>query len=176
MNLFNVIRQSTIEKGVLCKRSEMSSQYTAAQNTQGMSLRKLLNCGFNEVNKAGRLEIYRQIVQVVDMAHSQGNALQDLRLSNFILLPSNEIIYFKSSAQHQVVNFMDQNYRKHIQPGPASYSVTFDQLEKTWYACPEELYGNDLLSANIYSLGILLFEVRICFKNLILLFEVRILF
>ncbi|GJS40776.1 CMP-sialic acid transporter 1 [Tanacetum coccineum] len=161
MNVSNfVVRQSTDDKGILCKRSEMSSQYTAeqtTQNTQGMSLRKWLNCGFNEANKPERLQIYRQIVQVVDMAHSQGNALQDLRLSNFILFPSNEIIYFNSSAQHQVVNFMDQNYRKNIQPGPESYVTV--ELEKNWYACPEELYGSDLLSANIYSLGILLFEL-----------------
>lgn len=33
------------------------------------------------------------------------------------------------------------------------------QMEKKWYACPEELRGSGLLSSNIYNLGILLFEV-----------------
>ncbi|KVH91094.1 G-protein beta WD-40 repeat-containing protein, partial [Cynara cardunculus var. scolymus] len=202
---------------------------------QGMSLRKWLKNSSIEVNKAERLQIYRQVVQTVDMAHSQGNALQGLWLSSFILLPSNEIIYFDSSTEdkvmtitdqnngrkwgfeqgssincqldvkqqkaedimnqigeklhsstHQATNskFLDklnsrsqglhglhfnhghgaQNNRKH-KPGPESYSVDVE-LEKNWYACPEELYGRDLLSANVYSLGILLFELLCSFVSL----------
>lgn len=203
--------------------------------TQGMSLRKWLKHSFVEVNKAERLQIYRQVVQAVDMAHSQGNALQGLWLSSFILLPSKEIIYFDSSTEHEVITVTDQNNngkrafeqgsgvnrqldvkqqkggdiiesigeklhssthhatnsrfldklnpgsqglhglhfnrghggqnnRKH-KPGPESYSVAVE-LEKNWYACPEELYGRDLLSANVYSLGILLFELLCSFVSL----------
>lgn len=178
--------------------------------TQGISLREWLKHSFIEVNKVERLQIYKQVVQVVDMAHSQGNALQDIRLSSFILLPSNEIVYFNSSTEHEAVNVIDQNNhgkekfeqqsdascqletlnyggqsshfscgndtqnnRKSISLGPESCFVTV-AVEKNWYACPEELCGTDLLSANIYSLGILLFEVRntILFRCHIFLFMV----
>ncbi|KAI7735315.1 hypothetical protein M8C21_029732, partial [Ambrosia artemisiifolia] len=92
-------------------------------------------------NKLERLQIYRRVVQVVDMMHSQGNALQDLRLSNFILLPSDQIFYFSSTSTDS-----------------SSSSVTA-VLERSWYACPEEVCSvRDLFSANVYSLGILLFE------------------
>lgn len=36
------------------------------------------------------------------------------------------------------------------------------QLEKEWYAFPKDFKAGDLLSLNIYSLGLLLFEVRKC--------------
>lgn len=42
------------------------------------------------------------------------------------------------------------------------------QLEKKWYACPEELHGSGLLSSNIYNLGILLFEVGHLLKYFVL--------
>ncbi|KAI3493429.1 hypothetical protein L1887_41819 [Cichorium endivia] len=129
---------------------------------KGISLRKWLKHSSIEVNKAERLQMYRQVVEVVDMAHSQGHALQDLWLSNFVLLPSNEIVYFHSSRECQVINSVQSN-RKHIRPGIESVNV---ELEKNWYACPEELYGRESLSANIYSLGILLFELLSSFAPL----------
>ncbi|KAJ9556058.1 hypothetical protein OSB04_010672 [Centaurea solstitialis] len=83
-----------------------------------MSLRKWLKQSFVDVNKVERLQIYRQVVQVVDVAHSQGNALQVI------------------------------------------------ELQKNRYACPKKLCGRDLLLANVYSLGILLFELLCSFVSL----------
>ncbi|XP_071937348.1 protein SUPPRESSOR OF PHYA-105 1 isoform X3 [Coffea arabica] len=39
------------------------------------------------------------------------------------------------------------------------------QMEKKWYACPEELHSSGLLSSNIYNLGILLFELLCQFAS-----------
>lgn len=114
------------------------------RNLQGMNLRKWLKKHEHELNKAERLQMYKQVVQVVDMAHSQGNALLDLRLSTFVIFPSDhQIIYSGSicSTQHS-----------------STFSSVAVELEKKWYACPEERCRSNLLSANIYSLGILLFE------------------
>ncbi|XP_023757898.1 protein SPA1-RELATED 2 isoform X1 [Lactuca sativa] len=195
MNFSNFLfRQSRKGKGFLCKSSEISNEPNVAEMTnnkgfmgrmssngslklsemtldfpqesayKGMNLRKWLKLNSIQVNKAERLQIYRQVVQVVDMTHSQGNALQDLWLSNFSLLPSNEIIYFDSSINYEVINSSQSN-RKHIQQERESYSVTIE-LEKKWYASPEELYGMESLSANIYNLGVLLFELLSSFASL----------
>ncbi|KAL7610173.1 hypothetical protein Lser_V15G13438 [Lactuca serriola] len=58
-----------------------------------------------------------------------------------------------------------QSNSKHIQQGRELHSVTIE-LEKKWYACLEELYGMESLSANIYNLGILLFELLSSFASL----------
>lgn len=198
----------------------------------GVSLREWLKVGNFEINKVERLHLFRQIVQLVDFAHLQGVALQDLRLSCFLLLPSKRVIYSGRLTQiemsvinqniqrkrsleqeiclqnilgvkqqklevdmkfvrHQsqlssrrgistvaeneidsrmtsVHNFDDteckaQNnffscQKTSLQAGLGSNYVTV-QLEKKWYACPENLNERGLLPSNIYSLGVLLFEV-----------------
>ena len=45
-------------------------------------------------------------------------------------------------------------------PSARSFTSMSEQLEEKWYASPEELRGETRsVSSNIYSLGILLFEV-----------------
>ncbi|KAJ0673344.1 putative protein kinase PEK-PEK family transcription factor WD40-like family [Helianthus annuus] len=121
---------------------------------EGMSLREWLWLKHDEVvhnnSKIERLRMYTQVVELVDFAHSQGNPLPDLRLSNFLLLPSNQIIYFPSSSSSSTRHYSS-----------SSYHVTLE-LEKRWYAPPsphQEEEEEDLFSANVYSLGILLFEI-----------------
>ncbi|KAJ9556057.1 hypothetical protein OSB04_010671 [Centaurea solstitialis] len=174
------VMQSTRGMGILCKSAGISNEYSAAEQkdlnsrmtcdvsldingrtvdlpkesankgmrelySEGMSLRKWLKHSFVEVNKAERLQIYRQVVQAVDSGTLSRKCLAWFMAFKFILLPSKEIIYSDSSTKHEVITTTE------------SYSVAVE-LEKNWYACPEELYGRDLLSANVYSLGILLFE------------------
>ncbi|KAK3008309.1 hypothetical protein RJ639_013573 [Escallonia herrerae] len=200
--------------------------------SEGISLKKWLKPG-REISKVERLHLFRQIVQLVDAAHSQQVALQDLRLSSFVLLPSNRVKYCGLFTQEKIPSLMKQEIngkraleqerfvhsdlgvkqqklrenmkRIRHQPqlsSPCGFSseavneIVTDisglpdihitqcearnssnhqrtslqtqncsmiiQLEKNWYACPDELNNRGLLSSNIYSLGVLLFELLYC--------------
>ncbi|KAK2966484.1 hypothetical protein RJ640_019013, partial [Escallonia rubra] len=67
----------------------------------GVSLREWLSSGKNKVNKVKSLSIYRQIVALVELSHSQGLALRELRPSCFKLLPSNQVMYLGSSFNEE---------------------------------------------------------------------------
>lgn len=200
-----------------------------------INLREWLGSGVSEIEKVERLQLFRQIVQFVDIAHSEGIALLDLRPSNFIFEFPNRIKYTGSfSASSESVSLLSQvvtkkrplqqdmqsqnssvvkqqnlgkdvtttadqakflsecgmiradtgnmntdDYAKctalHYPRNESTSNLTGScldpdivQLEKKWYACPVELFGRDLLSSNIYSLGVLLFEV---FSYLFILFK-----
>ncbi|KAI9081711.1 hypothetical protein K1719_036314 [Acacia pycnantha] len=59
----------------------------------GATLREWLKAGHQNVSKAERLHIFRNIVDLVESAHSQGVALLNLRPSYFKMLQSNQVIY-----------------------------------------------------------------------------------
>ncbi|XP_043722583.1 protein SPA1-RELATED 2-like [Telopea speciosissima] len=74
----------------------------------GISLREWLNLRSRQINKVETMHIFRQIVELVDLSHSQGIALPDIRLSCFMLLPSDRVKYIGSLAQ-RLECAMDQN-------------------------------------------------------------------
>ncbi|GFZ06637.1 SPA1-related 2 [Actinidia rufa] len=59
----------------------------------GVNLRDWLKAGHCKAKKMESLCIFRQIVDFVDVSHSQGVALKDIRPSCFKLLRSNQVIY-----------------------------------------------------------------------------------
>ncbi|KAL5718886.1 hypothetical protein ACHQM5_011742 [Ranunculus cassubicifolius] len=163
----------------------------------GINLREWLKPGSRKVNKAESLHMFKQIVKLVDVAHSQQVALQDLRASSFELLPSNRVKYIGSLVSKQSVETatdistsytehrtgkkrsMDHNAyaynsvrAKHQKLGenvkfPVNNnsggqrltSIDF-QFEDKWYTSPEVLSeSGSTFSSNIYSLGVLLFEL-----------------
>lgn len=217
-------------------KNDNSSQH----NIDGISLREWLKLGCHEINKVERLLLFRQIVQLVDSAHSQGVVLLDLCPSYFILLPSSRVNYVGSSRLvhqrecsdmyqninrkrpleqelhtygnlgvklqklgmhmrplgHQTeftsrrgiireaVNNIDTNasdqqdlgYTDHGSQNISSYqstcapsqklsNFTYVQVEEKWYASPEEIKGRGMLASNVYSLGVLLFELLCCFES-----------
>lgn len=76
----------------------------------GVNLREWLRAGHHKINKVQRLYIFRQIVILVHISHSQGVAMQNLRPSCFKLLPSNQVAYFGSSFQREMLeNVVDQD-------------------------------------------------------------------
>ncbi|CAK7348761.1 unnamed protein product [Dovyalis caffra] len=206
---------------------------------QGISLREWLEPGHCRRDKIESLLIFKQIVELVDLTHSQGVAFQDLRPSCFSLLPSNRVIYTGSSTKtdqwfpihsgfvkkrplEQVVDsycslvpkrqrlseemkslrqqsqytsssgfgtkaadgnnfhetglqesrFVELQSQKHsnhqsssIAKRNPSFSLTL-QLEEKWYKSPELLNGGiNTFSSNIYSLGVLLFELLSRFES-----------
>lgn len=63
-----------------------------------LSLRDWLTPKHHKLDKLERLQIFKQILKVVDTAHSQGLVLQHLRPSYFSISPSNQVKYVSSFA------------------------------------------------------------------------------
>lgn len=172
----------------------------------GMSLRALLNSRYSQgIDKTEGLQLFRQIVELVDFAHSQDIVLRELRPSCIILLPSNKVKYVGSSMRNTVrAALMNSDSKRWIEEDINAYHVTGSkhqklsqqikssaqlqystctesqaqgsfstqsmfchhpvivQLEEEWYTSPEQYNQVDCqIPSNIYSLGVLLFEVRI---------------
>ncbi|KAK9103821.1 hypothetical protein Sjap_021075 [Stephania japonica] len=69
----------------------------------GINLREWLRPGRQKVSRSESLHMFQQIVELVDLAHSQEVALQGLRPSCFILLPSNQVKYMGSVAEMELL-------------------------------------------------------------------------
>lgn len=79
-------------------KTEKSSYSSAVPRSDGsdcngVTLREWLKAGHQNVRKAERLHIFRNIVGLVESAHSQGVALLSLQPSYFKILPSNQVMY-----------------------------------------------------------------------------------
>ncbi|KAK7275327.1 hypothetical protein RIF29_16440 [Crotalaria pallida] len=204
----------------------------AETSIHGLSLREWLNSADRKMSKSGNLNIFKQIMDLVDFAHSQGIVLQDLRPSSFTLSPSSKIKYIGSSSelgldkvmtykvnrkrplehdicacqslstkqqrpreetrslrqQHHLTSihgcsttavnqsdpYMNRPMKsrskeslcqngsncQHTSTEEKQFISAIMQLEEKWYCSPEELNeGICTLSSNIYSLGVLLFEL-----------------
>ncbi|XP_068665370.1 protein SUPPRESSOR OF PHYA-105 1-like [Aristolochia californica] len=59
----------------------------------GVNLREFLKFGSQKINKVDGLNIFMQIVELVDLAYSQGVPIQDIRPSSFLIFPSNQLKY-----------------------------------------------------------------------------------
>ncbi|VVB06523.1 unnamed protein product [Arabis nemorensis] len=199
---------------------------------QEISLREYLRSGNIKREKLRGLLLFRQLVELVDSAHSQGFFLQDLRPSFLSVSPSDKLRYIGSSGKNdsdwdanevsnrkrtlsQESSTVDRDLKQrkvggHLHLPSSRLQVTTTQrpgtktspmidlnaideqdqncyelhqqnhfshlgasvtpikqcisselwLEKLWYACPEEQgINNNRFKSNIYSLGVLLFEL-----------------
>ncbi|XP_043716879.1 protein SPA1-RELATED 2-like isoform X2 [Telopea speciosissima] len=79
-----------------------------------ISLREWMKSRSHKINKVESIHIFRQIVELVNLSHSQGVALPDVYPSCFVLLPSNQVKYIGSLAQRleSVIN-QDIPYLEH---------------------------------------------------------------
>ena len=76
----------------------------------GVNLREWLGAGCRKMNKVESLYIFRQIVNLVDISHSQGVVMQNLRPSCFMLLPSNRVAYLGSPVRREMIeNAVDKD-------------------------------------------------------------------
>ncbi|KAL2543804.1 Protein SPA1-RELATED 2 [Forsythia ovata] len=78
--------------------SEPRTNLSSNSFGDGISLREWLEAGRNNAKKVESLHIFRQVLDIVDSAHSQGVALQDLRPSHFKLLGSYQVVHLGSSV------------------------------------------------------------------------------
>ncbi|KAJ6703487.1 PROTEIN SPA1-RELATED 2 [Salix viminalis] len=124
----------------------MTSSYGIAGPRPGgsdhdeVSLREWLNAGRLKASKVERLQIFRQIVDLVDYSHSRGVALPDLWPSSFKLLQSNQVKYLGSAVPRDMLeSSMDQDTpssdihvvrRRPLEQGTFSF-ITVLKLEST---------------------------------------------
>lgn len=73
-------------------------------SVDGISLRGWLEADGRKASKVEKMSIFRQILDLVDISHSQGSSLQDLRPSAFNLSGSNQVIYLGSSVRAGVTD------------------------------------------------------------------------
>lgn len=103
----------------------------------GISLRERLKAGGNKLNKNEGLYIFKQVLDLVDFAHSRGIIVQDLRPSCFKLLQSNQVAYTGASVRTELTeNVVDQgvpqseNNQKERSSAGKNISSLIDPCEK----------------------------------------------
>ncbi|KZV53187.1 hypothetical protein F511_27553 [Dorcoceras hygrometricum] len=87
--------------------------------SDGISLRDWLETGKIKADKVESLLIFKQVLDLVDLAHARGSFLQDLRPSCFKLVESSQVLYVGSSAHFGVkenANDQDIQFSKYSQP------------------------------------------------------------
>ncbi|KAL6578766.1 hypothetical protein OROMI_008982 [Orobanche minor] len=86
---------SPISDGVADPLNTLSSRSIL----DGFSLREWIEGSGKKVNKAEKMHVFRQVLDLVDFSHSRGAPLQDLRPSCFKLSGSYQIMYLGSSVR-----------------------------------------------------------------------------
>ncbi|GFP82540.1 protein spa1-related 2 [Phtheirospermum japonicum] len=79
--------------------SEPLNTLTSKNTRDGVNLREWLENGGKKVNKVEKMQIFKQILDVVEFSHSRGVPLQDLRPSCFKLLGSCQVMYLGCSVR-----------------------------------------------------------------------------
>ncbi|XP_068477965.1 protein SUPPRESSOR OF PHYA-105 1-like isoform X1 [Phaseolus vulgaris] len=77
---------------------------TVVSGINEINLREWLKCECHKVKKLKKIHIFKQVLETVDFAHSQGLVLLDFQPSCFTLLPSSKIKYIGSYGQQQLGN------------------------------------------------------------------------
>ncbi|KAL5181967.1 Protein SPA1-RELATED 2 [Glycine soja] len=99
----------------------------------GVTLREWLKHGHHKASKVESLNIFRKIVDLVDISHSQGVALHNLCPSYIKLSPSNQIMYLGLPVQKQMVDSVVNSEVVHLDNSfirkRLSEQVTFPSLD-----------------------------------------------
>lgn len=78
----------------------------------GISLRELLRSSYAKREKRHGLCLFRQLVELVDSAHSQGLFLLDLRPSVFTLVPSKKLRYIGTFGKNDIGSDVDEDLNR----------------------------------------------------------------
>ncbi|KAK4761532.1 hypothetical protein SAY87_029416 [Trapa incisa] len=94
---------NTVGNGHIHAVTDISEMKASLPNYDGISLRSWLDNRNREVNKVERLNMFRQIVDLVDSFHSNEVFLHELRPTFFEILPSNQVKYLGPPEQREFV-------------------------------------------------------------------------
>ncbi|XP_057849274.1 protein SPA1-RELATED 2 isoform X2 [Cryptomeria japonica] len=93
----------------------------------GLILRQWLNQTSRKVNRLENLHFFKQIIELVVHAHSQGMVLRNIRPSCFMISSLNRIIYLESPCQSRFEFFKNQEYSSY---SPVIHSPELHQNRK----------------------------------------------
>ncbi|RWV83650.1 hypothetical protein GW17_00054714 [Ensete ventricosum] len=100
-----------------CKVDSISFKRLGTSNpySEGISMREWLKPKCHKINKAERMHIFEQILDFVDICHSQLLVLQYLQPSYFIKYPSNQVKYigsFVPQSQMELPDLLDHQSKR----------------------------------------------------------------
>lgn len=149
--------------------------------SKDVSLRQWLDNNKRVVNALDCLHIFMQIVEVVNLAHSQGFVVQNVRPSCFVLSSFNRVSFIESvscsdsgsdscedesnNPKTEFTGLVSSSGQSQLELESKSKSNAFPmkqilQMESDWYTSPEEAVGAaSSCACDVYRLGVLLFEV-----------------
>lgn len=151
-----------------------------------VSLRQWLDKPERSVDVYECLHVFRQIVEIVSAAHSQGFVVHNVRPSCFVMSSFNHVSFIESAScsdsgsedgpvssqkkKEEKVSYdkilerqiekLEEEEKKQKQRFPMKHVLA---LETSWYTSPEEEFGSpSTCASDVYRLGVLLFEVCVC--------------
>ncbi|XP_018491566.1 protein SPA1-RELATED 3 isoform X1 [Raphanus sativus] len=149
-----------------------------------VSLRQWLDKPERSVDVYECLHVFRQIVEIVSAAHSQGFVVHNVRPSCFVMSSFNHVSFIESAScsdsgsedgpvshqkkkeekvsydkilERQIEKLEEEEEKKQKQRFPMKHVLA---METSWYTSPEEEFGSpSTCASDVYRLGVLLFEL-----------------
>ncbi|KAJ0264132.1 Protein SPA1-RELATED 3 [Hirschfeldia incana] len=149
-----------------------------------VSLRQWLDKPERSVDVFECLHVFRQIVEIVNAAHSKGFVVHNVRPSCFVMSSFNHVSFIESascsdsgsdsledgpketgSSRREDAGSYNKMLERQIekleeekkQPFPMKHVLA---METSWYTSPEEEFGSpSTCASDVYRLGVLLFEL-----------------
>ncbi|KAJ4893679.1 SPA1-related 3 [Raphanus sativus] len=139
-----------------------------------VSLRQWLDKPERSVDVYECLHVFRQIVEIVSAAHSQGFVVHNVRPSCFVMSSFNHVSFIESAScsdsgsedgpvshqkkkEEKIEKLEEEEEKKQKQRFPMKHVLA---METSWYTSPEEEFGSpSTCASDVYRLGVLLFEL-----------------
>lgn len=162
----------------------------ADQNSGKVSLREWLDNPNRSVNSEECIHIFRQVAEVVNLAHNQKVVVNNIRPSCFVMSSFNRVSFIESASCSDSDSEEEEDCGNAADIAIVNQWTSVEQrreldlvsvaderrdfplkkilsMEFNWYASPEEAEGRQsTFTSDIYKLGILLFELFCTFETL----------
>uniref|UniRef100_A0A1J3KAY4 Protein SPA1-RELATED 3 n=1 Tax=Noccaea caerulescens TaxID=107243 RepID=A0A1J3KAY4_NOCCA len=150
-----------------------------ALECEDVSLRQWLDNPERSVDAFECFHVFRQVVEIVNVAHSQGIVVHNVRPSCFVVSSFNHVSFIESAScsdsgsdeespkettttttttmSREIGGSRKEEFQEKKQPFPMKQILA---MEMSWYTSPEEDNGSPSnCASDVYRLGVLLFEL-----------------
>ncbi|CAA7013804.1 unnamed protein product [Microthlaspi erraticum] len=148
-------------------RLDDNNSIARALGCEDVSLRQWLDNPERSVDAFECFHVFRQVVEIVNVAHSQGIVVQNVRPSCFVVSSFNHVSFIESASCSD--SGSDEETTTKSREIGCSRKEEFKQrfpmkqilaMEMSWYTSPEEDSGSPSnCASDVYRLGVLLFEL-----------------